>query len=63
MSKISLDDAEEYSDRLNSRLIDAGWRPGIDFDEWTAEEILEKWSSEDYQEYFVSETEVGKIGH
>jgi hypothetical protein len=62
--KITIDDAEEYADRLNERLCKAGWRPGVDFDEWTAEEILNGWNDEEYRELVVSSSEMdGVIYH
>lgn len=60
---INIDDAQEYADRLNERLFKAGWVPDIDFDSFTAEEILEEWKDEEARHIIIAETDGGRIYH
>lgn len=41
--RLSHEDAVEEAAERNRRMFDAGYRPVIDFDPWTPEEILDEW--------------------
>ena len=37
------DDAAEEADRRNLQMANMGWEVGVDFDEWTTEDVLTEW--------------------